>query len=42
MLIATLFLAPFALRDFRKGGKKLRDVLIFGQLALLGFFLHRF
>lgn len=38
MLIATLFLAPFALRDFKKGGKKFRDVLIFGQLALLGVF----
>ena len=38
MLIATLFLTPFALRDFKKGGKKFKDVLIFGQLALLGVF----
>jgi drug/metabolite transporter (DMT)-like permease len=38
MLLATLFLAPFALREFKKGGKKFRDVLIFGQLALLGVF----
>jgi drug/metabolite transporter (DMT)-like permease len=38
MLLATLFLAPFALREFNKGGKKLKDVLIFGQLALLGVF----
>jgi len=38
MLLATLFLAPFALRDFNKGGKKFKDVIIFGQLALLGVF----
>jgi drug/metabolite transporter (DMT)-like permease len=38
MLLATCFLAPFALRDFNKAGKKFRDVLIFGQLALLGVF----
>lgn len=38
MLLATFFLAPFALRDFKKGGKKLKDVLIFIQLAILGVF----
>jgi drug/metabolite transporter (DMT)-like permease len=38
MLIATLLLAPFALRDFKGDGRKLKDVLIFGQLALLGAF----
>jgi len=38
MLLATLFLAPFALREFNKGGKKIKDILIFGQLALLGVF----
>jgi len=38
MLLATLFLAPFALRDFNKGGKKFKDIIIFGQLALLGVF----
>ena len=38
MLLATLFLAPFALKEFNKGGKKIKDVLIFGQLALLGVF----
>jgi drug/metabolite transporter (DMT)-like permease len=38
MLLATVFLAPFALREFNKGGKKIRDILIFGQLALLGVF----
>jgi len=38
MLLATIFLSPFALRDFKNGGKKFRDVLIFGQLALLGVF----
>jgi drug/metabolite transporter (DMT)-like permease len=38
MLLATILLAGFALGDFRKGGKKFSDVLIFGQLALLGAF----
>jgi drug/metabolite transporter (DMT)-like permease len=38
MLLATIFLAWFAFRDFNKGGKKLKDILIFGQLALLGVF----
>lgn len=38
MLLAALFLTPFALRDFKKGKKKFKDVLIFGQLALLGVF----
>ena len=38
MLIATFCLAPFAYGDFRKGGKKFKDIIIFGQLALLGVF----
>ena len=38
MLIAVLLLAPFVLKDFNKEGKKFRDVIIFGQLALLGAF----
>ena len=38
MLLATLFLAPFALKEFNNGGKKIKDVLIFVQLALLGVF----
>lgn len=38
MLLATIFLAPYALRDFKKGGKKFKDILVFGQLALLGCF----
>ena len=38
MLLAALFLAPFAFRDFKRGGKRFKDVLIFGQLALLGVF----
>jgi drug/metabolite transporter (DMT)-like permease len=38
MLLAAIFLAPFAFRDFKKGGKRFRDVIIFGQLALLGVF----
>ena len=38
MLFAVLLLAPFVVRDFRRGGKKIKDVLIFVQLALLGAF----
>lgn len=38
MLLATLLLLPFALRDFRKTGKHVKDVLVFIQLALLGAF----
>ena len=38
MLFAVLLLAPFVIRDFKKEGKKLKDVLVFGQLALLGAF----
>jgi len=38
MLLATILLAGFALADFRKGGKKFTDIMIFGQLALLGAF----
>jgi len=38
MLLSVLLLAPFVMNEFRKGGKRLKDVLIFGQLALLGAF----
>jgi len=38
MLIAAVLLAPVAMRDYRKGGKKIRDIAIFGQLAILGVF----
>ena len=38
MLLATILLAPFVARDFKKGGKKLKDILIFVQLAALGAF----
>lgn len=38
MLLAAILLAGFALKDFKNGGKKLSDVLIFAQLALLGVF----
>ncbi len=38
MLISVFLLAPFVLRSFKKEGKKLKDVLIFVQLALLGAF----
>lgn len=38
MLLAALLLAGFALQDYKKGGKKLSDVLVFARLALLGVF----
>ena len=38
MFLATLLLAGFALRDFKKGGKKIGDLLVFIQLALFGAF----
>lgn len=38
MLLAAVFLIPFALKDFKKEGRKFKDILIFGQLALLGVF----
>ncbi len=38
MLLASVLLSWFALKNFRRNGKKLRDILIFGQLALLGAF----
>lgn len=38
MLLATIFLTPFVLKDFKKSGKQLKDVLVFVQLAMLGAF----
>lgn len=38
MLLATIFLIPFVVKDFKKGQKKLKDLMVFGQLALLGAF----
>jgi drug/metabolite transporter (DMT)-like permease len=38
MGLAAIFLAPFAIKTFRLGGKKIKDILIFGQLAMLGAF----
>jgi drug/metabolite transporter (DMT)-like permease len=38
MLLAAILLGGFVLRDFKKGGKKISDVLIFAQLAILGAF----
>ena len=38
MLLSVLLLAPFVRQEFRKGGKKLKDFFVFGQLALLGAF----
>ncbi len=38
MLLAAIGLFPFVAKEFRKGKKKLKDVLVFGQLALLGAF----
>lgn len=38
MLISTLMLAPFALKDVKKGKKNIRDLAVFIQLGLLGAF----
>jgi drug/metabolite transporter (DMT)-like permease len=38
MLLSTIFLVPFVWKDFKKGDKKLKDILVFVQLALLGVF----
>src|SRR5512133_2065266 len=38
MLLSVLMLAPFVWKEFKKEGKKLKDFLVFGQLALLGAF----
>jgi drug/metabolite transporter (DMT)-like permease len=38
MFLATIFLAPFVLKDFKKSRKSIRDILVFVQLALLGAF----
>lgn len=38
MLMSTLMLAPFALKDVKKGKKNVKDLLVFIQLGLLGAF----
>jgi len=38
MLLATIFLIPFVWKDFKKGKKVFKDVLVFAPLALLGAF----
>lgn len=38
MLLATIFLAPFVVKDFKKGGRKIKDVFVFVQLAAVGAF----
>jgi len=38
MLLATMFLFPFVVKDFRKGNKRIKDVLVFVQLGALGAF----
>jgi drug/metabolite transporter (DMT)-like permease len=38
MLLSTFFLLPFVWKDFKKGKKRLKDILVFVQLALLGAF----
>ncbi|GGC12510.1 DMT family transporter [Dyadobacter sediminis] len=38
MLVASLFLAPSVIRNFQKGDKKIKDVVVFVQLAILGAF----
>jgi drug/metabolite transporter (DMT)-like permease len=38
MLFAVILLAPFVRREYKREGKKFKDIIIFGQLALLGSF----
>ena len=38
MLIATIFLVPFALKEFSKSGKSLKDIWIFIVLVIFGAF----
>jgi drug/metabolite transporter (DMT)-like permease len=38
MLLATIFLIPFVWKDFNKGNKVFKDLLVFVPLALLGAF----
>ena len=38
MLLSTIFLIPFVWKDFKKGKKVFKDILVFVPLALLGAF----
>jgi len=38
MGLAAILIAPFALRSSKREGKRFKDILIFGQLAILGAF----
>jgi drug/metabolite transporter (DMT)-like permease len=38
MLLSTIFLLPFVWADLKRDGKRLRDILVFAQLASLGAF----
>lgn len=38
MLLSTIFLLPFVWKDFKRGKKRLKDITVFIQLALLGAF----
>ena len=38
MLLATILLAPFIIKDIKKEGRSFKDILVFAQLALLGAF----
>ncbi|HEX8040699.1 MAG TPA: DMT family transporter [Chryseosolibacter sp.] len=38
MLISTIFLVPFVVKEFTKEKMRLKDMMLFGQLALLGAF----
>ncbi|KAA6441828.1 DMT family transporter [Dyadobacter flavalbus] len=38
MLVASILLAPFVIRNFQKGDKQAKDILVFVQLAILGAF----
>jgi drug/metabolite transporter (DMT)-like permease len=38
MFLATVFLIPFVIKDFKNSRKRFKDILVFVQLALLGAF----
>lgn len=38
MLIATILLSPFVIKEFKTDGRQFKDILVFIQLALLGAF----
>lgn len=38
MLLSTIFLIPFVMKDRKKEGRSFKDILVFAQLAMLGAF----